>query len=215
MNDFFNNLEENALRQFKDELSEFKEFVKERGNCGEATEAILSLRKLPQLKRWNALAVLDEMSHAGSRLRDFREAVEPREFLRVPKTLSETLSYIQWCIEDDGYLDVIRIEIEDDWKEMLPFSKSNQLGFRYHLVDDGYADFEALAKSLYAKGSCTHSFFNPKIKSVSRAWFRSMDEFTEFIKILANPDNYDEYYIPKSDKIEKLLNFTPVNLKQQ
>lgn len=215
MNNFFDNLEGNALKQFRDELSEFKEFASNDRNCEEAAEAILSLRQLPQFKRWNALAVLDEMSHAGSRLRDFREAVEPREFLRVPKILSETLSYIQWCIEDDGYLDIIRVEIKDDVNELIPSIKSQRVEFRHHLVDDEYADFEALAKNVYAKGNSTHSFFNPKIKSISRTWFKNTEEFARFIKILTNPDNYDEYDIPKSDEIEKLLNFTPVNLKQQ
>ena len=211
MNDFFDNLEENALKQFRDELSEFKEFASNDRNCGEASDAILSLRQLPQFKRWNALAVLDEMSHAGSTLRDFREAVNPREFLRVPKTLSESLSYVRWCIEDDGYLDIIRVEIEDDVNELIPSIKSHRVEFRYHLVDDEYADFEALTKNLYAKGRSTHSFFNPKIKSVSRAWFGSMDKFTEFIRILADQDNYDEYDIPKSDEIEKLLTFQPIS----
>ena len=201
--DFVNTLK--ATEQYEREEQEYYDYLRNHPHMKECAKAILYLREnLPKFEKWDVMNILYNYEMEGDTfLSDFSTIMDVNEFMRLPKALVSMLSSIEYNIVDDGYLHLYEIQVVNDIKSLCKEKTlKNKASFHYVLS----AIEPTSAKNTYGKKWLSRHefmFVNPKYKCSKDTWFKTVDNFVEFLKILSDTKNYTKNGYVKESVLKK------------
>ena len=183
-----------ADKQLDKELNEVISCVTTDRHSKEAYElvnAALQLRSLPEglriINLREVLFTLDGFSTQYSALEDISNA---ENFSTVSSALVKLADAAVYDILDDGCLDLLRVECSEHLATTAFPTKDTKF-VRYYLTSREWLTREEAEKRILNTnvGRITR-IFEVKITGMKRMWFGKVEKFVEFLKILANKDNY-------------------------
>ncbi len=198
-----------ADQQLDKELNEVISCVTTYRHAEEARgliNAALQLRSLDEgirltyLKR--VLFTLDGLSSRYSVLMDIANA---ENFTTVSPALTELVRVAVYDILDDGILNLIRVECTEHFvSDILPTEETKFV--RYYLTSNEWFGRGEIERRVLDTNAGMTSLCEVKVVGMKRMWFGEIGKFTEFLKILANEENYDTLYNKNmAGAIDKLL----------
>lgn len=158
-------------------------------------DAALQLRSLDEGIRVVDLGrVLFTLDGRASRYSVLMDIADANNFTTVSSALSELVSTAFYDILDDGILNLIRVECTEHFVgDALP---EETKFVRYYLTsNEWFGRKEEIEKRILdTNAGMTQGLCEIKIVGMKRMWFGEVGKFAEFLKILANNENYDVLY---------------------
>ena len=189
-------LRDRALVQFGEECGELYSSMCSTPNVERMVDALLDLRGLDSLKRMSIVNLLDDP--------DASLVLNTSEYLRLPEALSSFVGRTSLCIEDDGYLRLLRVDVE----EPEPVKEFRGPGWPHVLYMTIWAETEKddILNYVLERVQTCHTYLNsPIVTGVRQTWFGCCDRFIQLLRLLASSDDYDELGNPLPDKIDSLM----------
>jgi hypothetical protein len=206
LDDFMENAEKNAARQFRFEINDMYKALEDCPGTSALVEAALGLRNLCEGHEVEANHILFEANNWRSRYMCLLDIMRHDEVLRVPQALENLITEANYDILDDGWLGLVRFECHNVWTPHGVIEDySNKLGddyVIYRMNCNEYISKAGLKKNLQIC-QCMSTRIVDSSKYVS---FKSIEDFTEFLKIIGDNGNYDRDNHKKiAEKLDALM----------
>lgn len=203
---FMETAEKDAARQFRFEINDMYKALEDYPGSMQLIEAALGLRSLCEGNEIEANHILFEANNWRSRYMCFLDIMRHDEVMRVPQALDLLITEANYDILDDGWLGLVRLECHDVWTPHgVIDDNSNKLGndyVIYRMNCNEYLSRSGLKKQLQ-KCQCMKTRIIDSCKYVS---FKSIEDFTEFLKIIGDNNNYDRDNHKKiAEKLDALM----------
>jgi len=188
---FMETAEKDAARQFWFEINDMYKALEEHPGSTALVEAALGLRCLCEGNEVEANHILFEANSWRSRYMCFLDIMKHDEVLRVPRALEALISEANYDILVDGWFGLVRLECHDIWAPHGIIDKnSNKLGDDYVIYRMNCDEY--LSKS-ELKNRCGSVFRPMKTRIIDNSKhvpFKSIEDLTEFLKIIGDNSNY-------------------------
>ena len=115
----FDEMKEKAIAQFDDDIFDLKKYISERDEISDLFNAIVDLRSLKSSRKFDCLDILCHHADKLSFLKRFNVVLDGNNYIDFPNETLLLMSEIEYNIEDDGYLDVIKVDLIDDIKSTV------------------------------------------------------------------------------------------------
>ena len=186
-----------ADQQLDEELNEVISCVTTHRRGAEARNLInmaLQLRSLDEGIRCVDLErVLFTLDGRLTRYAMLVDIADAENFTTVSSSLTELVSTAVYDILDDGILNLIRVECtEHFFSDILPTEETKFV--RYYLTSREWFRKGEVERRILDTNAGMTGLCEVKIIGMKRMWFGEIGKFAEFLKILANGENYDSLY---------------------
>ncbi len=195
----FNMIKKKGATQLENECFKLQDTLWEDPDAQRLADAMLKLREMTEDAKFTLSEILCDTDSA-SFLRDFSVVFNANEFIRLPNTLNSLITNLRYSILDDGYIRIVKADIEED----IEIRKIKTSKF-FLTTDEDTDPVELTIRRLKQDG--TLGYINPKLISVKRAYFGQVEEFTRMLEVFGDEENWDGFDFIGEDKLEPLLCF--------
>ena len=157
-------------------------------------DAALQLRSLDEGTRLiDFKRILFTLDGASSRYSVLMAIANAENFTTVSRCLTELVRTAFYDILDDGILNLIRVECSEHFvSDTLPTEETKFV--RYYLTCNEWFRKREIEELILDTNAGMTSLCEVKVVGMKRMWFGEIEKFAEFLKILANEENYDPLY---------------------
>ena len=197
-------LERKAIDQFRNELRQYRGCMLDEPKLRMMAEAIFKMRDLPAEYRWTIESICSEFN-TGYKLTNIHTVIDPTEFITLPRVLLDLTSNVEWCIEDDGYLDFIRVDVMQHYPNGRgkPFREVPRV---FYFLMQIPMDREERARLIRKELIERHTYLlNAEVTSIKLTWFVNCENFTSLLNILNDKHTYDTWASPDSELVDPMF----------
>ena len=207
----FDKIKTEAVKQLENDWESLQKLFERKTDKKEVydriVKALLKLREFTESQKFTLGSIL--YGKNGSCLNDFSSIINSGEWMRLPGALEYILWALEYNIEDDGFLRLMRLEILDDIDSTVDFEHEKSYNYReiqYFLSTEEDEEYQEIAKNWF-KAESTVGFINPVLVSAKLNWFGNLEKFADFLELLADKKNWDDSEFTGTAKVDQLMEF--------